>query len=401
MNQNRARKGIPAESERVENALAPLGLDIHVITSAASYTLGGGSPGGFPAGKIDVTRLPNLPLSQNSLAGRALNLLTFYSTLIVAGLIRLRRGDIVICMTDPPLVGIVAALLANAKGARLIHWVQDIYPETATRLGFGSPSNIAIRLAMRLRDWGWRSAHKNVVIGEGMAEWLHSRGVSPTQIRVIQNWADDDALLPLAPRDNALRAQWGFSEDHIVIGYSGNLGRAHDAETMLDAATRLDEEAAEAVRLLFIGGGAKHALLQVAVNDDRLARLIQRRPYRPRAELRQSLSVPDIHWLSLEPELEGLIVPSKFYGAAAVGRPIIFIGDTQGEVARLISEARCGASFAKGDAQGVAEFISALARDREMRLRFGENAREYCVSVLSRVDRLQEWRTLVDAACDG
>ena len=379
--------------------LSPLSIDMHVITAAAAYTPGGdASLDTFLAGKVGVTRLPSLPFSHGSLAGRALNFLAFYCCLIVVGLAQLRRGDIVICLTDPPMVGIAAALLARVKGARLVHWVQDIYPETATRLGFGSSANLAIRLTMRLRDWAWRSAYKNVVIGERMAKLLRSRGVSPTQIKVIQNWADDDALLPLAPNDNLIRERWGFDETHIVVGYSGNLGRAHDAATMLDAAAILAEEHSKTIRFLFIGGGAKHALLEATESDDRVAPLVERRPYRPRAELRHSLSVPDIHWLSLEPELEGLIVPSKFYGAAAVGRPIIFIGDTRGEVARLIGEAGCGASFAKGDAKGVANFISQLAGDEGMRRALGRNARAYCVRMLSKADRLHDWRTLVEAA---
>jgi glycosyltransferase involved in cell wall biosynthesis len=377
--------------------LAPLGLDIHVLTAAASYTPGSdGAQRRAPLDKVSVTHLPSLPLSHHVLAGRALNFLVFYCALIVVGLIKLRRGDIIICLTDPPLVGICAALLARAKRARLVHWVQDIYPETAIRLGFGSQSNPILRLAVRLRDWAWKHAHANVVIGDHMAAMLRSRGVSSGQIRIIQNWADDDALQPLEPADNDLRAQWGFGEDDIIVGYSGNLGRAHDASTMLDAAALLSEREIAAIRLLFIGGGAKHALLEAAESGDRLASVIQRRPYRPRAELRESLSLPDIHWLSLEPNLEGLLVPSKFYGAAAVGRPIIFIGDTRGEVARMIAEAGCGASFNKGDAQGVAEFVSALARDHETRQRLGQNARDYSVSVLSRTHRLQQWLILVE-----
>ncbi|NBB23618.1 glycosyltransferase [Porphyrobacter sp. SLTP] len=379
--------------------LSPIGLEIHVITTAASYTPeADGSQLSLFGGDVSVTRLPNLPISHQSLAGRALNFIVFYCGLIFAGLHHIRQGDIVICLTDPPLVGIFAALLARFKGARLIHWVQDIYPETAMRLGIGSPSNPVIRWVIRLRDWAWKHADKNVIIGERMAQMLQSRGVFQRQLCVIQNWAEDDVLLPLSPEDNSLRAQWGFSQTDIVVGYSGNLGRAHDAATMLEAAALLSVRQAETVRFLFIGGGAKHADLETAAKEARLASVVAQRPYRPRAELRQSLSVPDIHWLSLEPELEGLIVPSKFYGAAAVGRPIVYIGDIEGEVARLIRKADCGSSFAKGDAQGVADFVSRLAGDLALRQRLGKNARTYSVGQLSRVDRIAQWRSVIEEA---
>lgn len=386
----------------IVEGLAPLGRPMHVITARAAYTPEASeAPRSLPVERLTVTRLPNLPLSHQSLAGRLLNFAAFYAALLVAGLWHIRRGDTVICLTDPPLVGVLAALLAKLKGARLIHWVQDIYPETAIRLGYGSQTNPAIRLASRLRDWAWRRADANIVIGDRMADMLASCGVERRQISAIQNWADEQALAPLAPEENPLRAQWGFPADTIIVGYSGNLGRAHDVGTMLGAARQLAAAGQETVRLLFIGGGAKHAELTSAAQEASLAGRIETRPYRPRSELRQSLAVPDIHWLSLEPDLEGLIVPSKFYGAAAAGRPLIFIGDTEGEVARLIREAECGASFAKGDAAGVAQYIALLASDQALRLRLGQNARQYCLTRLSREQRMREWRDLVESLALG
>ncbi len=376
--------------------LAPLGLEMRVITAAASYTgTGGQAPDDLPA-NLTVTRLPNLPISHQSLRGRLLNFAAFYYALIFAGLRHIRAGDVVICLTDPPLVGIFVTFLAQLKGARVVHWVQDIYPETATRLGYGSAANPLVRLVRRLRDWSWKKAVCNVVIGERMHDMLLSQGVPGRQLRVIPNWTAEDELKPLAPEANPLRKEWGFDAGTLVVGYSGNLGRAHDANTMLDAAALLAKMHAKRFKFLFIGGGAKHELLEQSQGDPELAGLIERRSYRPRSELSESLNVPDVHWLSLEPDLEGLIVPSKFYGAAAVGKPIIFIGDTQGEIARMIAAADCGASFAKDDVHGVADFIATLAQDQALRERLGANARSYCLAELSRENRLCDWRTLIN-----
>jgi glycosyltransferase involved in cell wall biosynthesis len=378
--------------------LAPLRLEMHVITGRATHTPGAsGAATDILAPLLSVTRLPHLGFAHQSIAVRLINFVVFYAALTAAGMARIRRGDIVICLTDPPLVGIIAALLAKLRGAQLIHWVQDIYPETATRLGYGSPTHPAIRLASKLRDWAWRRASANVVIGERMGEFMRERAVPAQQVCVIPNWTDETALAPLKAEDNPLRSHWGFSKETIVVGYSGNLGRAHDAATMLGAAAIFAARPDSSVSFLFIGGGAKHALLASADADVRLANMISTRPYRPRGDLRLSLAVPDIHWLSLEPELEGLIVPSKFYGAAAAGRPVIFIGDPRGEIARLIGEAKCGASFAKGDAVGVAEYLQRLIRDEQLRQRLGANARQYCLEHLSRAERMSQWQSLIKA----
>lgn len=375
--------------------LAPLGLDMHVITAAASYTDTGAPAQALPFPNLSVLHLRGVPVSNQSLLGRVVNFLAFYCGLLVAGLHHVRRGDLIICLTDPPLVGVIATLLARIKKARVVHWVQDIYPETATRLGYGSASNPFIRLLARLRDWAWATAARNVVIGERMRDMLLARGIEGRTIRVIPNWADDSALMPLAPEQNDLRRAWGFDEGTLVVGYSGNLGRAHDADTILEAARILAKEQSGRIRFLFIGGGAKHASLAAAKADETRAAMLVWQSYRPRSELVQSLNVPDVHWLSLEPELEGLIVPSKFYGAAAVGKPIIFIGNTDGEIARLIRSAGCGESFAKGDGTGVAAYIARLAADPGLRRQLGANARVFCEAQLSREARLRDWQSLV------
>lgn len=375
--------------------LAPLGLDMRIITAAASYTETGGNEQVLPISSLAVTRLPTLPVSHQSMVGRMANFVAFYCGLAIAGVVYARKGDIIVCLTDPPFAGVIAAVIAKIKRARLIHWVQDIYPETATRLGYGSSTNIVIRGLARMRDWAWRSACVNVVIGERMRDMLALRGVKSDLIRIIPNWAADEDLKPIAPNENPLRKQWGFSSDALVIGYSGNLGRAHDVTTMLDAAAILAADRQSNICFLFIGGGAKHAQIDHAMSDKLIGPMLTRQGYRPRAELTQSLNVPDVHWLSLEPALEGLIVPSKFYGAAAVGRPIIFVGDTDGEIARLIKVAKCGASFSKGDAAGVARFIAELSSDPALRSRLGANARRFAEFELSRSARLADWRSLM------
>ncbi len=169
--------------------LAPQGFDLHVITAAGSYTKTGDTAQAPLLERLTVTRLPTLPVSHESLVGRVLNFLSFYVSLTVAGLLHVRRGDLVVCLTDPPLVGVLATLVALIKRARVVHWVQDIYPETATRLGYGSSSNIFIRIIAAWRDWAWQNAAANVVIGERMQQMLASRGTEAKKIRIIQNWA--------------------------------------------------------------------------------------------------------------------------------------------------------------------------------------------------------------------
>ena len=127
--------------------------------------------------------------------------------------------------------------------------------------------------------------------------------------------------------------QWGLIDKILVVGYSGNLGRAHDYATILDAAERLRHDP-DFVFLMIGGGKAPFAELAAAVKRRRLGSALRFMPYQEQSMLRHSLSLPDLHWLSLDPRLEGLLLPSKFYGIAAAGKPMIFIGDQDSELAQ-------------------------------------------------------------------
>ena len=119
---------------------------------------------------------------------------------------------------------------------------------------------------------------------------------------------------------------------------------------MLAAMRRLPD-----VKFVFIGGGAQLARVKAEAPAN-----VEFRPYAPRERLAESLSSVDAHLVSLQPSLEGLIVPSKFYGVLAVGRPAIFIGARDGEVARIIEQCRCGVVVEPGDADGLVRAIQSL-----------------------------------------
>ena len=82
----------------------------------------------------------------------------------------------------------MAALIARLKGARLINWLQDIFPEIAEALKVGGRvASVVFRLVRPLRNWSLRSAHTNVVVGAKMAKRLESEGIARDKIRVIPN----------------------------------------------------------------------------------------------------------------------------------------------------------------------------------------------------------------------
>jgi colanic acid biosynthesis glycosyl transferase WcaI len=248
---------------------------------------------------------------------------------------------------------------------RLVNWLQDVFPEVATALGIRAPG-----LVGKLRDWSLRRARTNVVVGEKMAERV-------ANATVIHNWAD----AALAPHARA-------PHPAFVVGYSGNLGRAHEFDTILGAMHALPH-----VRFQFTGGGAQLQAVRAAAGPN-----AEFRPYAPREHLSESLSAADVHLVSLQPQLEGLIVPSKFYGILAVARPVIFIGAADGELARLIARFRCGITVQPGDVAGLTAAVERLARDRSECEAMGRRGRDAYLAHFAPARAFDAWERVLEEA---
>ena len=149
-----------------------------------------------------------------------------------------RADDVVVAMTDPPLLSVLVYWALTGRPVRVVNWLQDLYPEVATALGVGALGGRLGAWLRQVRNRSLRHATLNVAIGERMAKAVRATGIPSGQVRVLHNWADCEAIRPLAPAANRLRREWGV-EDAFVVGYSGNLGRAHAYATVLDAAALL------------------------------------------------------------------------------------------------------------------------------------------------------------------
>ena len=213
---------------------------------------------------------------------------------------------------------------------------------------------------------------------------------------MIENWADGAAITPKASKHSALRARLGIG-DQFVVCYSGNLGRAHEFDTFLGAADALRNDSS--VLFLMIGGGVKMEALRRAVAARKLPNF-RFLPYQPRVDLADSLAAGDLHLVSLLPRLEGLVMPSKLYGILAAGRPMIFIGDSDGEIARLIRDVQCGVSVEVNAGAKLIATILRLKSDPTICAAMGNRARECFLSSYTLDNVLERWTTVLDLRPD-
>ncbi len=386
-------------------ALAEEGWSVHVVTSRLVYDAPAERlPARETIGGVEIHRIATTGFGRGGLIGRALDYATFYLSAARALGALARQGDFVVAKTDPPMLSVIVAPIARLRGAEQVNWLQDIFPEVATALGAGRGrlSGAIFRGLRQVRDRSLRQARANVVLGRRMAEHVGKLGVADDRVRLIPNWADGTLLRPEAHEENPLRAEWGLG-DAFVVAYSGNLGRAHDHETLIEAIAETEARQATApgatakprIRWLFVGGGTGYEALRREVHRRKLGS-VRFEPYQSRERLSHSLSAADLHLVSLRPELEELIVPSKIYGIAAVGRPAIFIGDRDGEVARHLADYDCGATVAQGDGAGLARTVLELSADPARCRQMGDNARRAFEATFEKRHAIDEWKRLLD-----
>jgi glycosyltransferase involved in cell wall biosynthesis len=364
--------------------LAARGWEVEVVTSRQRYD----DPRAMlarheVADGVRITRVATTRFGRALLPARAIDYATFYVSAFFALLAKARTGTVVVALTDPPLISVIAALVCTLRRARLVNWVQDVFPEVA--VGIGMRGRRGLALVRGLRDWSLRMARRNVVLGERMA------GRLPTPSVVQHNWALD-SVSPVPADANPLRNEWGLG-DRFVVGYSGNLGRVHEFATITAAMPELPD-----VTFLIIGAGAQ---LEAVQRETRHLPNVQFRPYQPRERLSESLSSADVHLISLQPQLEGLVMPSKFYGVLAAARPAIFIGDAEGEVARLIRANDCGFVVAPGDAGALAVAIRTLSADRSRCEAMGRRGRELHEARFAPAIALRGWERILTEVSDA
>ena len=300
--------------------------------------------------RVEIVRVPSTSFERSKILARAANYSTYLTRALFRGL-RGGRPDVVLCMTDPPIVADIALLVARRYRVPLVVISQDVFPEIAVELKrLENPALMGLlRGLVRLY---LRRADRIVAIGDTMRQRLEEKGAPPDRVRVIPNWVDTERLSP-HEKDNAW-ARGGDLVGKFVVMHSGNVGHAQDLDSLVRSATFLRD--LDDLRIMIIGMGARHAEL-VALAELLEVDQIKFLYYQPRALLPLSLSAADIHVVGLAPGLAGYVVPSRLYGILAVARPVIVAADTESETAQIVERIECGVVVPPGRPELLARAI--------------------------------------------
>ncbi|MCU1294556.1 MAG: hypothetical protein JWP08_3406 [Bryobacterales bacterium] len=336
--------------------LAQKGHQVTVICADTSYA----DADAGPAPNVTVLKARGLPFARGHLA----RLGSYLSFLLLAlwKSVSLKRQDVVVTLTTPPLLSLLGTLWKKVRRAQHFTWEMDIYPDVAVALGVLDGQTQLVRLLHKIATYSRNQADGVLVPGECMRRHLASRGIDEWRISVVENWADNGLYSGLTPS----------ATGPLRLLYSGNFGLAHDDQTLSNVLLQLRDNGE--FEFEFAGGGARRDELErfCADHDVRNVRFY---PYRNRTALGSALAAAHIGLVTQRDATLGALVPSKVYGLLAVGRPILFIGPRDATPAILIRRFHCGWQVDCGDSKTLLSLLQYLSKNRRAITAAGDRGR--------------------------
>lgn len=368
--------------------LAGRGHDVTVIASGRAYD----DPAIRYTGRenwngVQIFRVPCLATGKGSRRKRALNIISFFLTCSWR-MLQMRRFDVVIALTSPPLISALGALFARLTGGRFIFWIMDLNPDEAIAAGWLRAGSRTARLLESVLRYSANHADRIIALDRFMKDRMVAKGIAAEKIATLPPWSHNNEVHYDEAGRAAFRARHGLDGKFVVM-YSGNHSPCHPLDTVLEAARALASE--DDVKFCFVGGGSEYAKVGDFAAQHQLENIV-RLPYQPLAELSASLSAADLHLVVMGRAMAGLVHPCKIYNVLTLGIPVLYVGPETSHVGD-IAEANPTLAIrrvAQGDADGVVGQIRSAKAQKtgpceEMRRAAGAFAMERLIPLYSSV----------------
>ena len=325
---------------------------------------------------VEIIRLKSTALSKYNVAGRVINYLTFHFS-IFFHIIFSKRPDLVLVLSNPPLISLHGLILKIFKKCKVIYNIQDLFPDLAVELG-KLRNTPFIFILKSLSKYIIRKMDKVIVVGEYMERKIRKdvlKDIEADHIVTIHNWADGEKIKVIDKKDIYFKKDWGL-EDKFIILYSGNIGYLHEFDTIISAAEDIQNKGYKDIVFVFIGEGIKKEYIRKKTEEKGLDNILFF-PYQPRDRLNYSLGLANISLVTLEEGFEGMVVPSKIYGILASGRPVIGVAGGESELTEIIRKGKCGRFVKIGDYMTLSRVIIKYYKNPQKCIKEGMSGRKY------------------------
>jgi glycosyltransferase involved in cell wall biosynthesis len=377
--------------------LSDQGFDVHVLCSRGHYLSGEMDvPAEETRNGVHVRRVRTTAFGRDTTMGR----LTDYASFFLQVLWRLltgRRYDAVVSLTTPPMLPVATAIARSVLGQPYGIWSMDLHPEAEQALGMVGEGPLG-HLLQGLADWSYRRADFVVDLGPYMKRRIRAKGVPDARLHTIPVWNKKNEVCPVPPGENPLMEEVGLA-DKFVVMYSGNAGLGHRFDKVLGAAKHFDGH--PDIHFLFVGNGPRREEIETFARQNALTNLTYL-DYFPRDQIKYSLSLADVHLLTLRRSFAGIAVPGKLYGILAAGRPVLMVGPEASDSAATIQRHEVGTVVDPGqyEADGeatdaVIETITHFYENPDRRRALGERGCEVFLERFEQEQCCDQWDALL------
>ncbi len=371
------------ESFRINELAEELSLNVNnvfVLTGKPNYPSGDIYPGYRAFGlqierhnSLTIFRVPLIPRGRGGALRMLANYLSFiFSALIFAPILlrKLRINIIFIYGTSPLIQGLSAIPLKYFFGAKLITWVQDLWPEDLSSTG-----HITNKYLLKVNEWLAKLLYffSNMILVQSNA-FLGpvKRLTNNPEVHVLPNPAERDVFF--SNKSMELPESLNMMAGKFNIVFAGNIGNNQSIQTIIDAAKLI--KSYEKIQIIMIGNGSYNDRLLRAIEDNSLKNLVAVGRFDPKF-MPSIFENSDALLVTLgAKENLGWTVPSKVQTYMAAGKPII--GSISGEGKSVIDFSNAGLTAKAEDVVGLASCIIRLFEmDPLDRAKMGSAGRKY------------------------
>jgi glycosyltransferase involved in cell wall biosynthesis len=350
--------------------LAYRGWDVTVLTSNRYW---GRHKARIPVSReewcgVRIIRIPRCGWDQSHDVLRIGNALWMMAGWLVK-LLRLPRSDAIVVGSDPQFSQLLLpAIKTLIRPKVLAYWSFDLFPEAILADGVGGPVRWGAELMRHVVGRAYQSVDLMVDLGLCMRARLNAHNHQAKQ-ETLTPWALVEAKEPVPP-DPATRHEM-FGDASLGLLYSGNMGKAHDFMPFLHLARVLKRINPGIIFCFACRGNRVGELREAITPQDTNVRLV---PFAEESELEKRLNAADMHLLSLRPEWAGVVVPSKFFGSLAVGKPVLYAGPEFSSIAGWVRECDVGLVLTEDNFKNVVQELLRISENPDVLLTWQENA---------------------------
>lgn len=348
---------------------------------------------------VKLLRIRVPEFSKTDKASRVKNILSYFFGAMRATF-RTGKQDYVLSISQPPVLGGLLGVWGKwMKRAKYIYNIQDFNPEQVLAVGYTKSKRLTDAM-MWFDKFSCKRSNLIITVGRDLVGTVNTRfkGKRVPKTVMINNWIDEDEIYPLA-QDNervvAFRKEYRL-DGKFVIMYSGNIGLYYDFGNIIKVIKKFvpGTKAADGryVAFAFVGAGSRLKTLKAYVEKNHMENVVFI-PYQDKADLIYSLNAADVHLCVNAKGIKGVSCPSKYYGIASAGRPVIGVLEAGSEIRCIIEETSGGLCCEPGEYDRVEEnirwFIDNAGSDKLKAM--GVRSRENIEKNLSRKVSIQKY----------